>query len=258
MKSDFFISHSRETKFTIAVPIVQKLSEWGFNIWIDRKELTVGETIYHTIKEAIRDTLYGIVIIDSTYLNRTWTIEELQLFNEREKRENRNIILPIYVCLDKSEVYDSISWLEGRAFEKLTSNNFNTKENIEIICRIVGRYYSEHKKEPVIDSVYRGLDNYDFPCKETLMALFNGRLYFSSDLRLAIIELCNIGGLLYAIYKDISLSPNHILETAFSFCEDLRELCFYANHQLTYNIYIAAFNAIAAASEQLKILLDTR
>lgn len=36
MYTDFFISHSKETKSLLAIPLVQSLSALGFNVWIDR------------------------------------------------------------------------------------------------------------------------------------------------------------------------------------------------------------------------------
>ena len=35
MYTDFFISHSKETKLLLAIPLVQSLSSLGFNVWID-------------------------------------------------------------------------------------------------------------------------------------------------------------------------------------------------------------------------------
>lgn len=32
---DFFISHSKEVKYSIAIPIAQILSKIGFNVWIE-------------------------------------------------------------------------------------------------------------------------------------------------------------------------------------------------------------------------------
>ena len=45
-KPDFFISHSKETKYTIAIPIMQALTNLGFNVWLDRRGILLGERIY--------------------------------------------------------------------------------------------------------------------------------------------------------------------------------------------------------------------
>ena len=99
-KIDYFISHSRETKYKIAIPLMQTLTELGYEIWLDRKEICVGQHIYSQIEEAIELSNYFIAIIDKTYLERTWTIAELNFYR---KKQNNNI-LPIFVDVEKSTV----------------------------------------------------------------------------------------------------------------------------------------------------------
>ena len=84
VQPDFFISHSKETKYKIAVPFMQALISLGFDVWLDRRGILVGERIYSKIEDVIKVSNYCIAIIDSSYLERTWTIKELQLFYEKE------------------------------------------------------------------------------------------------------------------------------------------------------------------------------
>ena len=53
MYTDFFISHSKETKLLLAIPLVQSLSSLGFNVWIDRNGIVAGQHIYHKIEEGV-------------------------------------------------------------------------------------------------------------------------------------------------------------------------------------------------------------
>ena len=53
MNIDFFISHSKETKTTLAIPFAQSLSALGFNVWIDRNGISTGQYIYKNIIESI-------------------------------------------------------------------------------------------------------------------------------------------------------------------------------------------------------------
>lgn len=135
MNIDFFISHSKETKSTFVIPLVQTLTTLGFNVWIDRNGIVTGEHIYDKIKEAIADSTYCIAVIDQEFLNRSWPLEEIHLFHLREEPKEQTIIIPIYIDITKETVYKKISWLEGRAFEKTDLKSFNANDCIEILCR---------------------------------------------------------------------------------------------------------------------------
>lgn len=257
MCMDFFVSHTKEIKNSFAIPFAQILCLYGFDVWIDRKGISVGNFIYKDIEKAICESKYCIAIIDSTYLNRAWPLRELNLFHERELNENTTLILPIFLNISKEEVYETVPWLEGRAFEILNESEFDKDIHLDIICRLLSRYFKETYTSHLKEITHKLLD-YSFPCKSTLINILQRELFLSEELRLAIIELCNISGIVNAIYKALTISPNKIVENAFLICNMLREKCFDANYILTYNMYISALNAVTAATEQLEILLDSR
>lgn len=254
---DFFVSHSKEMKEAVAIPLVQTLSVLGFNVWIDRKEIKSGQFIYQEIKHAISNSTYCIAIIDSVFLSRPWTKEELKLFYDRETEENRTIVLPIFVNINKETVYEIIPWLAGRAFEKLDEVFFDRFANFEIICRVVGRYSTDNMHY-TFEKCFQKLTKHSFPCKETLLTLIKDKQYLSTDMRISIIEMCNIGGVVNAIYKAITTTPNKNINISFEFSNVLRSLCFDANYSLTYSMYISTVQIMTVAIEQLEILLDSR
>lgn len=256
MDFDFFISHSREVKMTIAIPIAQNLTSLGFRVWIDRKEIVSGGYIYKDIRKAISKSEYCIAIIDSEFLLRSWPQEELNMFHKRERELDKLSIIPIYVNIDKEQVFRNLPWLEGRAFEKIVDKTFERFKNQEILCRIIGSYYERFQGDS-FENIFDSIKKFEFPCKETLMTLYKDKEYYSTDFRIAIIETCNIGGIIYAIYKSSSNSPNVIIETTFNLCMFLQKICFDVQYVLTYNIYISVFKAVTAAAEQLKVLLDS-
>lgn len=250
-KFNFFISHSKETKATMAIPIAQALSNIGFCVWLDRKELSVGEQIYVNIQTAIEDTQYCVAIIDNAFLERAWTLEEIRSFYDKGDYN----IIPIYVNLEKELVYEKIPWMEGLAFEKINSNIFNIDEHIDIICRILSRFYSDNSTYDFRD-IFSDISQYNFSCKDTLMTLIQNGEYYSTDYRIAIIELCNIGGIIYAIYNSLCNSRNLIIETMFQFNSILRAACFNLECSPTYNMYISIYKAIISSAEQLKVFLN--
>ena len=256
MNINFFISHSKETKTTLAIPFAQSLSALGFNVWIDRNGISTGQYIYTNIRESIANSTYCIAIIDHTFLAHSWTLEELRLFHLRE--DSQTCIIPIYVNIGKSEVYTTLQWLEGRAFEKINQKDFNAITHTEILCRIVGRYYKDCILDLQLNSIeYDLLRTKSFPCKETLLTLLDSKAYYSQDFRIAIIEICNIIGVASAIYTALTTIPDKYVNISSNFANLLRDICFDTTYVLTYNMYISALYSFYVTLEKLKVLLNS-
>ena len=66
-------------------------------------------------------------------------------------------------------------------------------------------YKDNNTNKNSIEKTFESITKYDFPCKETLSSLIYFSKYNSSNLRLATIDLCNIGGIIYAISKTYSI-----------------------------------------------------
>ena len=244
---DFFISHSKETKQLIVIPLAQCLKSIGIDVWIDRKEILVGNHIYSEIQDAITRSKFCIAVIDQSFLKRTWPMKELELFNKK----NNTSIIPIFVDLEKAIVYNEIPWLDGIAFEKMHTEPFDLNVHMSIFCRIISRLFKDNNtNKNSIEKTFESITKYDFPCKETLSSLIYFSKYNSSNLRLASIDLCNIGGIIYAISKTYSI-PNNVITQMFLFSNILRDYCFNVNFIPDYNIYIGMYNAIVASLTQL-------
>lgn len=213
--------------------------------------------IYSKIKEAVTNSTYCIAVINQEFLTRSWPLEELNLFHSKEKKD-QTIIIPVYVDIDKNIVYEKIPWLEGRAFEKIDIKHFADNDRIEIICRIVGRYYKDRILELNPNKLeYSSLYKYSFPCKESLLTLLERREYFLYDFRIATIELCNITGVVNAVYSALTSKPNKYMSISNNLSNILRGFCFNPNYEPTYNIYISILYSLHVILEELKILLDS-
>ena len=170
---DFFISHSKETKQLIVIPLAQCLKSIGIDVWIDRKEILVGNHIYSEIQDAITRSKFCIAVIDQSFLKRTWPMKELELFNKK----NNMRIIPIFVDLEKAIVYNEIPWLDGIAFEKMHTEPFDLNVHMSIFCRIISRLFKDNNtNKNSIEKTFESITKYDFPCKETLSSL----IYFLS------------------------------------------------------------------------------
>ena len=248
---DFFMSHSKTVKESIASPIVQSLSKIGFVPWIDRQEISAGDHIYNNIKQVLAEVKYGIAIIDSVYLHSDWTMQELELLHQREMIEERILIIPIFVSIEKIDVYQIVPWLEGRAFEKVNCEYFSMLNNLDCFSRMITRFYNDHISIKTLDNILPLLINLQPPCKNALIELIKAKYYFSLDMRLAIIELCNIQGLIYGIYIDLVGKDNKVITTAHSFANILQDFCFNNTYILNYNVYFSFYKAVLASATEL-------
>ncbi len=254
---DFFISHSKTVKESIAIPITQWLSRIGFSPWIDRQMILSGDYIYANIKKALSEVKYGIAIIDFSYLHNNWTMQELELLHQRELIEKKNFIIPIFVSIDKMDIYNIIPWLEGRAFEKIHSNSFDLYKNLDCFSRIIAQFYNDNISINSLDSLVPILNNQEFPCKNALIELIKAKYYLSSDLRLAIIELCNIQGLIYGICMNLDSGMKaNILITAHHFSKILQDYCYDNSYILDYNVYFSYYKAVLASATSLIDILN--
>lgn len=250
---DFFVSHSKEVKYSLAIPIAQVLTQMGYDVWLDRKCICLGDFIYPQIIDAINLSKYCIAIMDAAYLKRTWTITELEFFHKK----NDCNILPLFVNLEKNLVYDKVPWLNGIAFEHIKDTTFNLEFNMDILCRIVNRYNANYVTD-TLENTYESLLKLNFPCKNTLEALLKFKDYCSRDYRLATISLCNIIDIVYAIYKSEFVDYNKLIHSAFQFNNIIKTYCYNVQSILDYNIYLAIYNSTIISIKELERLLKCK
>lgn len=107
-KFDFFVSYSRDVYDEIVEPLIRELEILGFNIWIDRTEVTLGTNIYKNLDDVlakISDWNGAIVFIDNSYINKEWCQWESNFFVE-----NRIFCYPILYKISKSDLIDSMCY----------------------------------------------------------------------------------------------------------------------------------------------------
>mgnify|MGYP001172584401 FL=1 len=240
---DFFISHSRETKQMIAIPLTEYLTKLGFNVWLDRKGIPIGEHIYNNIEKGISQSTYCIALIDRFFLKRQWPLTEIDLFHKKYTGK----ILPVFIDVEKEDVFKVIPWLDGIAYEKLDFTHPNN--NVNFFCRLLDRFYKDNIRNP--ENSYKNLLKCDFPCKDSLVTLMSVKESYSQDLLFAILDLCNIAGVIYAIHNSLSSYLDKVISITFKFSNILRDYCFNSPITLTYDIYVAIHDAVFVSLEHL-------
>lgn len=134
MNVDFFISHASEDKKTVAEPLAIALQSMGATVWLDKFELTVGDSLRESLDYGLRSAKHGIVILSPIYFEKFWTKKELNALFAKSATSSK-AILPIRHGISADEIAE-YSPLLADIFSLSTENN--TIENIaEDIMRVL-------------------------------------------------------------------------------------------------------------------------
>lgn len=251
-----FLSYSGQVKESLVVPFAQDLYLIQVPFWFDRKDLFCSSDIYGTIKSGIASADYCAAFIDETFLEKDWTMTELSLFHEKEIKENVEMIFPILCGISKDTVYKRVPWLEGRAFESVSSASLYAAGEREILlCRIIGKYFYDYGALTDISDIEK-----IFQIKpgnafwELLKEIYSNRLYGSEDIRISCIELCNIISILHAIFVNEGNVVSDISKVSAAFAKYIQREIVQFPENITYD-HVTAMRC--AASLMIHELLDS-
>lgn len=113
MEWDVFISHASEDKADVALPLAKKMQAEGLRVWLDRFELTVGDSLRQSIERGLSGSRFGIVIISPDFLQKHWPQAELDGLAAREMA-GLKVILPVWHRIDESAIRAQSPMLAGR------------------------------------------------------------------------------------------------------------------------------------------------
>jgi len=60
---DVFISHASEDTNEVAVPLANELRRRGIRVWIDARELEIGDKLREKVGEGLTRSRFGVVVI---------------------------------------------------------------------------------------------------------------------------------------------------------------------------------------------------
>lgn len=137
---DVFMSHASPDKPYVR-GLVKALREAGVTVWYDDDCVAWGEPLRQAIKNGLKNSTYGIVVLSKGYLaDRKWTEHEFDALFAREKL-NSFIILPVWhgVTRDEIEAYDpALSDRKGSI-----SNSDDYGEIVGNVLKLLGRELTE-------------------------------------------------------------------------------------------------------------------
>ena len=111
---DVFVSHAGEDKEAVALPLARALTAAGLKVWIDRQEITLGDSIRAKIDEGLSKSRYGVVILSQSFLDKGWTQRELNGLLAIEE-DGEKVVLPVWHNISKSALTRFSPILSDRA-----------------------------------------------------------------------------------------------------------------------------------------------
>ncbi|WP_322890065.1 MULTISPECIES: toll/interleukin-1 receptor domain-containing protein [unclassified Yoonia] len=91
-----FISHSSADK-AFARMLAKDLEDRGILVWIDEKNIRVGDSIRTSIEDGLAKCDFAVIVITKDSLSRPWVTAELSALFSLEASAKRKMILPCVV-----------------------------------------------------------------------------------------------------------------------------------------------------------------
>ena len=159
---DIFISYSSKDK-SVAERLAYELKEKGYNIWLDKWEILVGQNIVDEVYKAIRLSKYMIVVLSKSSSQSKWVREELTTGKLQEIEQQRVKVLPVIIekCriptpLETKRYADLTNWhdgvknllasLQGYESEKKLKGEYQIIETKQYSFTKLESFYTEEKK----------------------------------------------------------------------------------------------------------------
>lgn len=95
-----FICHSSKDKKLIR-KLADALEQHGVRVWLDEREILVGDPLRETIELGLSDADYVIVALSKTALKSTWVRKELSAAFAIENERDSKVILSDYFIVIK-------------------------------------------------------------------------------------------------------------------------------------------------------------
>lgn len=128
-----FISHDSRDKDELVRGLALEMSKLLCSVWYDEYSLNVGASLRESIERGLKEAKKCIIILSPNFLsNNGWTKAEFDSIYAREIQEKKNVILPVWHNVGKSEVYEYCSRLTDRV---ALSSSLGVKELARRLAR---------------------------------------------------------------------------------------------------------------------------
>lgn len=132
---DVFLSHSSLDKDDYVSEISEKLTEKGFKVFEDVKVFKIGHSQTDMMNVGILNSKFGVVFLSKNFIKSGWGDYEFKGFLNREIKEERVIILPIWHEI----TYDEVKQYNPVLVDKfaLATDSFTIDEIVDRISDLI-------------------------------------------------------------------------------------------------------------------------
>jgi hypothetical protein len=100
---DVFISHASEDKEKVVTPLANALKRRGLDVWFDKFELRIGDSLRRKIDAGISRSRFGIVVLSPAFFAKGWPQYELDGLVTMAV-SGKQVLLPLWHGVSKDEV----------------------------------------------------------------------------------------------------------------------------------------------------------
>lgn len=138
-----FLSYTSTEKGKIVIPLKNEIKKYGISLWIDKEKIFNGNEIYNGICTAIDYCNSAIVIISSQYMNKYWTMHELELICKKCKNNPNYKLYIILHNVTKDEFRNKFPKIKNISYDCYT----DATSIIHLAKRIACAYYHNYNKQ---------------------------------------------------------------------------------------------------------------
>jgi hypothetical protein len=114
LQYDIFICHASEDKAAVVVPLADELAKRELRVWVDYKELLLGDSLRKRIDEGLGCSRFGVVVLSPQFFQKQWPQLELDGLVALEMADGKKRILPLWHGVKSEDVARHSPTLAGR------------------------------------------------------------------------------------------------------------------------------------------------
>ena len=114
---DVFVSHANDNKQSFVDSLSAGLNRLGIKVWYDSSILDWGDDWKAKIKEGLKKSRFGIVVLSPQFIGREWTTKELVELLNRQNERHEKVVLPLLYNLtvdDMKAKYPDLAPIQAR------------------------------------------------------------------------------------------------------------------------------------------------
>jgi len=150
-----FICHASEDKEDFVEPLAASL-EKVYDVWLDTRELTLGDSLLGKISEGLNSSDFGVVVLSPHFFRKKWPRAELDGLFALET-STRKVILPIWKDVTEDDVRQFSAILAGRYAVRASDGMVKVVEEIRLAVDTSARQRQLTNLQSASDR-FKGLD----------------------------------------------------------------------------------------------------